>query len=391
MIAPPPSLDTAEDLLAALLTGTVEALDIPSDLASAAHRRYLDVARHLNQHGDAAGGAPWDVYPQGSFLLGTVTSPGPGGLDYDVDLVLIRQISADSITRVKLKVDAGDALSDYVATAGDLGGPDERGRCWTLDCGDFHLDVLPAVPDEEGGSTAILLTDRDLARWLRSDPKGFARWFRARQERQWVAKAAVLAERRNSTIEDIPPPLIKTTLQQGVQFLKRHRDIFFKDDTCHRPPSILITTLAAHAYAGEDNLYQAVLNMADKLPEHVERDGGDYVVANPVHPAENFADKWKYDDVLPERFFAWTERLRRDLTEVGHLEGLDSVAASLRRSLGDAPVIKAAESLGLRYRDAREQGSLVMGLGSGTLGTSVTPRLTRPVRDHTFFGDETST
>src|SRR5438094_756221 len=190
MIQTDAKLDTQEDLLGAVLRGTVEALDIPDAQADQVLTRYLAVGGHLNQHGDAAGGAAWDVYPQGSFRLGTVVRPGDEGGDVDIDLVLVRDIHASSTTREELKGEAGVALDGYMRAAGDGRRMAEGGRCWTLYFDGYHLDVLPSVPDEEGGPTAILLADKHSPIWLHSDPKGYAEWFRQRQHGEWLAKAA---------------------------------------------------------------------------------------------------------------------------------------------------------------------------------------------------------
>jgi hypothetical protein len=260
-------LDTPEDLLAALLAGTVEALDIPYELAQEARARYEAVGLHLNAHGDAVGGAPWDVYPQGSFRLGTVVSPAYAAGHYDIDLVCLRRIEKTSTTQAQLKREVGQALRGYV-TESDGVAIKEGGRCWTLDYTGlyFHADVLPAIQDPDGSPTGILLTDRDLFLWLQSDPIRYAEWFRDRMKTELLQKRAALAERRQSTIEQVPESLIRTTLQRSVQVLKRHRDIHFKDAVNLKPPSILITTLAAHAYPGEGNLYQVVATMAEDMP-----------------------------------------------------------------------------------------------------------------------------
>src|SRR5579859_3934373 len=107
-------LTTSEGLLTELLTGTVEALDIPPELESHARRRYQNIGTHLNRHGDAEGGAPWDVYPQGSFLLGTVVSPAFAEGEYDVDLVCLRQVQKTSTTQAELQAEVGRALGEYV-------------------------------------------------------------------------------------------------------------------------------------------------------------------------------------------------------------------------------------------------------------------------------------
>jgi len=74
----------------------------------------------------------------------------------------------------------------------------------------------------------------------------------------------VLAKRMD--VESVPYPVIKTTLQQTVQALKRHRDIYFSDHLDDRPASIIITTLAALAYTGSGDLYEVLDDITDRMP-----------------------------------------------------------------------------------------------------------------------------
>jgi hypothetical protein len=383
MILADPALDTAEDVLAALLTGSVEALDIPPALAEEARTRYTSVGTFLNRHGDAAGDAPWNVYPQGSFRLGTVVMPIDRSGEYDIDLVCVRQIKKNSITQVRLKSEVGAALQAFVRTEDGVAS-EEAGRCWTLDYRDlrFHMDVLPSIPDSEGSPTGILLTDRDVHEWLKSDPIGYSDWFRERMARELLRKRVALAEKRQSTIEDVPESLIKTTLQRAVQVLKRHRDIHFQRDPKGRPPSILITTLAAHAYVGEQNLYEAVVMMADTMHRHVQQDGNAWYVLNPVQPDENFADKWRTEPERMRNFFRWLDSLKRDLDEAQQQKGLHAVSERLAVGLGDV-VMKAAERVGGTYRTARDSGALTMAAGIGMLSTR---KEGRTVPLHGFYG-----
>jgi hypothetical protein len=51
-------------------------------------------------------------------------------------------------------------------------------RCLRLNyAGAFHLDILPACPNDRLGGGAILVPDRKLECWKDSNPKGFAEWF----------------------------------------------------------------------------------------------------------------------------------------------------------------------------------------------------------------------
>jgi hypothetical protein len=386
-----PDLDTREGILAQLLTGTVEALDLPAELRAHAKWRFAEIGTYLNEHGDALGGAPWDVYPQGAMLLGTVISPVGRDGEYDIDLVCRREILPSSTTRTDLKTDTGHALASYVKIAKN--GPielDEGKRCWTLSEADrnFHSDVLPAIPDPDGTSTAILITDRTFSRWLPSDPKGFAAWFRNRMKAEFERRMQKMAEARASTIEEIPEDEVKTTLQLAVQTLKRHRDWFFIDNVDLAPPSVLVTTLAAHSYRGEQNLYSAVVMTADEMPRHIERDGGRWLVRNPVEPGENFADRWQVEPARRQAFFSWIDSLKTDLDEIGRTQGIPLLSERMAKSFGESPIRKSVESLGHRYRGVREDAKLGMALGTGTL--TVAKPGARSIREHGFYGAEDS-
>jgi hypothetical protein len=378
-------IDTASDLLSQLLEGAVSELDIPRDLRAAAEEEYKLVGNWLADHSDA-GGEGWEVYPQGSFLLGTVVRPLDRD-EYDLDIVCRRNIPKESTTQALLKAEVGGVLDTYVeARQDDPEGPnrcDEGKRCWTL-CFpvNFHLDVLPAIPNEAGSRSAILLTDKKLRHWQHSDPRAFAEWFEGRMHQELVAKRLRLAEARRTPPEPIPDAEIKTTLQLVVQVLKHHRNLFFAGDLDTRPASILVTTLAAHAYRGERNLHDAVLETVELMPDYIERDGAAWHVPNPVEPRENFADKWSSDQTYANRFFEWLDQLQVDLVEAGQQRGLDKVASRLSESFGREPVRKAAGRLGDTFREEREAGRLRLGSKTGALSTAGAV----PVRRHDFYG-----
>jgi hypothetical protein len=88
----------------------------------------------------------------------------------------------------------------------------------------------------------------------------------------------------------------------------------------HKPISIIITTLAAHAYSGEQSLSQTLRAILKGMADHIEYREGTAWIANPVNPEENFADKWPEEPKKQENFFAWLERARRDfgLYVLGH-------------------------------------------------------------------------
>lgn len=379
--------ETTSNLISRLLQDTIAELDIPPSLRETATREYERVGNWLAAHAD--GHAGWVVHPQGSFLLNTVVLPA-GSDEYDVDTVCRREIARSSTTQAKLKSEVGEALSTYVDTHRHLAdgpaGREERNRCWTLRYDRslrFHLDVLPAIPNPETPPSGILITDRELHEWQRSDPLAFAAWFKRQAEAEFVAKRLRLAEAARTAPQAIPDWEITTTLHRVVQVLKLHRNEHFRDALDARPASILLTTLAAHAYRGEQDLYDAVLQAVDLMPRYVQKSPGGLLVPNPVETRENFADRWRDHPELAKRFFSWLEQLADDLRDAESRRGLDKVAARLSESFGAQPVERALGRLGDSYRRTRESRRLGFAATSGVLSTSGGI----PVRNHDFYGD----
>lgn len=380
-------LDTTSDLISRLLTDTVAELDIPLPLRRAATREYERVGNWLAAYAD--GDTGWIVHPQGSFLLNTVVLPIDSD-EYDVDTVCRREITKESTTQATLKHEVGGVLARYVTAHQDLDdgplGCTERNRCWTLRYDAalrFHLDVLPGIPNPETPPNGILITDRKLREWQRSNPLAYAAWFKLQAESEFVAKRMRLAEAAHTAPQAIPDWEVKTTLQRVVQVLKVHRNEHFADDLDSRPPSILLTTLAAHAYRGEQNLYDAVLQAVELMPDYVQNGATGLLVPNPVEPRENFADRWRHDPDLADQFFGWLDKLGEDLRDAESRRGLDRVAARLSESFGEQPIEKAIDRLGDLYRRTRETGGLGFTATSGLLSTSGAI----PVRNHDFYGD----
>lgn len=381
-------LETRSDLISQLLSQTVAELDISPELRAAATAEYERVGNWLAAVAD--GDAGWVVQPQGSFLLNTVVRPS-GSDEYDLDAICRREIEKHQTTQAKLKYEVGDVLLDYRNAHHDL--PDaptglkERNRCWTLRYPAslrFHLDVLPAIPNPEAPPSGILITDRELHAWQRSDPQAFAAWFKLQAAAEFITKRARLAEAAHTAPEAIPEWEVRTTLHRLVQVLKLHRNEYFRANLDARPASILLTTLAAHAYTGERNLYDAAVQAVELMPRYIERTREGYFVPNPVEPRENFADRWRHEPELARGFFGWLDRLGENLREVGSVQGgVDKVTARLQESLGERPVAKGAGRLADNYRRAREVGALTFAPASGMLTTGHGTR----VRNHDFYGD----
>lgn len=374
---------TRDQQLDDLLGTAIAEFDIPDNVYRLAVARYQHVGAWLS-HYWADSRTNGEVYPQGSFRLGTVVQPVNPRDDYDIDLVCRRDMAKESTTQAELKLDAGNGLNMYVASGPD-GKPtrSEGKRCWTLDYPrePFHIDVLPALPDIDGLPNAILLTDKDLREWQHSNPVDYASWFHERMKQELIQLKEAIAKRMD--VADVPEWAVKTTLQRTVQALKRHRDLFFVESSEHRPASIIITTLAAMAYSGGGTLYDVLVDVTAKMPGLVERRDGVYWVANPVQPNENFADRWRTHPGRDRHFFEWMEQARLDFAGYGEGRGVDRVLEKIAGTFGEGPAKRAGEKAGAGISRAREARLLGMAGGTGLLGTAVG----RPVPQHTFHGD----
>ena len=231
-------------------------------------------------------------------------------------------------------------------------------RCWILDYADgaqFHMDIVPSLPNERGQrllleargfdarwtSTAIVITDiwhphyRVLSdEWPRSNPKGYAEWFKGRMAGIFEKRRRQIAEGVRASVEEIPDYRVRTPLQAAVMILKRHRDHTFDGRPDVRPISIILTTLAAHAYNGEETIGQAVIAILARMDQYIIRDGRKYVIPNPTDPLENFADKWLKHPERAKAFLEWLASARAEFGAAAALLERQSITDTLAKGVG---------------------------------------------------------
>jgi hypothetical protein len=184
------------------------------------------------------------------------------------------------------------------------------------------------------------------------------------------------------SIEQVPDWQVKTTLQQLVQVLKVHRDLHFREDLDDRPPSILITTLAAYAYDGNSDLFDAILHVVAHMGDYIEPSTTGPRVTSPVSD-ENFADKWREYPQREQKFRTWLDKVTIDLEEAADTTGLRAVTARLGEGFGAERITKAAARMGIETRELRETGKLGVVGGAAALSTAASaPKIPR----HQFYG-----
>lgn len=334
-----------------------ETLDIPDYFYEDAVLKYEDIGSWLAAEDSKLKPYSPEIYPQGSFRLGTVVRPISKNDEYDIDLVCLLNLDKTQTSQTNLKQIVGDRLKERddlkrILTPGR--------RCWKLDYPSqaqmplFHMDVLPAIPNSERLPTGILLTDRELTLWQKSNPKAYAVWFYDRMKVIFLGKRTELAKLiEAANVEDVPEWQVKTPLQRVVQILKRHRDIYFQRSQDNRPASIIITTLVARAYNNQSNIYDALVEVIRTIesnfgkPGFIENRNGRWWVANPVED-ENFADKWNDHPERREAFMQWLKRISEDFIGVSKKQTIAEAIDLLRPTLGDQIMIRVANDLGLK-------------------------------------------
>jgi hypothetical protein len=336
--------DAQREQFSNILAHIADSLDIPESKYKGAVSRYEAIGKWLDSNDSKLHIHKPTIYPQGSFMLGTMVKPINDGDEYDVDLVCHLEISKDNITKAALKKMVGDRLKENETYRKML---KEGKRCWTLDyANEFHMDILPAIPDYERLKDSILITDKKLIEWQKSNPKGYARWFAERMRIIFKQRKAAIAGSTRVNVEEIPDYKVRTPLQRSIQILKRHRDVCFNGKD-HKPISIIITTLAAHAYQNEADLFEALSNIINGMadPRNIKDQYGGYYIPNPTNPDENFAEKWNEDPNLPKAFLAWLGQLKADLETGIQQRDLSQLKESLGPLFGAGVVGTALERL----------------------------------------------
>lgn len=367
---------------------------------------YKAVGSWLNED-ETLKGYDVNVYPQGSFRLGTIIQPINEDDDLDIDLVCRLTSKPLYWTQKKLKESVGNRLKTNEKYSKMIKEKDGGRRCWTLLYREndpkekYHLDVLPAVVDKERISlidemarqeynyenvkkSAIRITDKestnyatdyDSSNWLMSFPDGYAVWFASRCKMN--GQTQILVEAVAPVGKYIEK---KTVLQKAIQILKRHRDIMFNGDD-DKPISIIITTLASLAYRGETSLLDALVRIVSEMELYIKKSGSVDWIANPVNPEENFADKWPGAPKKRANFYRWLGTLKGDLQTLLTLEGRDRIYEFISDKFGERVTRALFESLGSSMKKNFDSRNVRISK-TGTIGSVGV----LASHGHTFFG-----
>jgi Second Messenger Oligonucleotide or Dinucleotide Synthetase domain len=372
--------------LVGILEALCQELELTETQRNSAEEKYNAVGNWLNAGGIIIIYDP-DISAQGSIMIGTTVRP-VCRIEFDVDLLCKLAKGSRNLGQWYVKNMIGERLREH-GTYGKM--LEDINRGWRLNyTGEFHMDITPAVPNLVCKNGGVLVPDKRLSRWKESNPSGYVVWFniRAALSLMQVVRGAVEKEAR---VQPMPEyGFAKGVLRRAVQIYKRHRDLFFEGKE-NAPISIIITTLAAHAYEKvvKERIYESefdvLYDILELMPTFIERrcQSGHEVfhISNPTTQGENFAEKW---DSFPERaqaFFTWREKAMADILKISNTEGFDQIGKLLGAMMGESDARRAmAKYTSQKVTEPRAIGKLRTdpNVGLGLVGV--------PVQRNTFYG-----
>lgn len=346
-----------------------------------AEREYHKVGRFLaGLHNPLAEYTPM-VYPQGSFRIGTTNRPR-GQKEFDLDIVCeFKSLSESLATPDSLLHEFFRCISSngHYAEIAEL-----KKRCVRLNySGDFHLDILPAIPDPHKGEPCIKIPDHELHRWTDSNPKGFARWFEDR------ATANLLYRMAAEPIPDHESVAQKESLKLIVQLMKRARDVVFAGNTFNSdlaPASIILTTLAAEYYQAEGSVNQAMSRILNRILFQIKSHHSQMlIVPNPTNPDEIFSERWQENPESYNQFINWIDFFTNTWKRLQNLTGLDKIKREIEMLFGENVTLSAFSNVGDSFAHARQQNRLGVLAGTGLVDNHMAASVL-PVKSNIFYG-----
>ncbi len=329
-----------------------------------------------------------DIFPQGSFRLGTVIKPLSDEDDYDIDLVC--KVNKYFSNPKDLKNEVGQALKSSDRYSKML--QEEGKRCWTLKYADeaqYHMDILPAIEDiTYDKDKKLKITNKDeisnIYTFTTTNPEAYFEWFNEKQKEEKRRLVESFAVQNNKNIEEVPDYKVKTTLQVALQILKRYRDKKFENNLENKPISIILTTIMAQIYTGENNVYELIKKFSNNYYKYIKIKDGIEWVENPVNSEENFADKWQIHPERKEAFKFFVSELKNDIVNNTFITSGDLLeeSKSYKEIFGTKIVEKAYASIGKQAKTLRENGNMYIDkdatINFEQQGTNV--------KEHKFFG-----
>jgi hypothetical protein len=363
-----------------LLNRIAERLQLDDTRRASAERSYNAVSEWIEADSGFFKNVPFDIYPQGSYRIGTNVKPLQGE-EFDLDIVIHMTIPYERFDPLKVLNELERRLREHGQYKTML---KRKNRCIRIVYANlFHIDILPGFQESALDQNRIVVPDRSLKDWTPSNPKGYAEWFQSkyiRQEQLLLEKAL----RAEDLPEQIPYHLMQP-LQRAVQLIKRYRDIYFKNNQDLATSSIILTTIAGLFYNGEQSEYEAIKGIVNRANDAAIRLNGQVLrIVNPANSNEVFSDKWVNEPKLYHSFIRFMADFKKLWDKIEGTKGIHGIIDILKEMFGENTSTNSLVEQSNHIMKARNGNQLGVAKTSGLI-TSVSAASTI-VKPNNFYG-----
>lgn len=369
-------------LLDDLLNRIAEKLQLNQSRREKAEECYKAVIKLIEDDKAFFGLYETNIYPQGSYRLGTTVKPMKDD-EYDLDFVLEvnydykKMKPIDLLNHLERRLRESDLYRDKITL---------KKRCVTINyTGDFHLDIIPALPNSTFKQPDIKISDRKLEAWLDSSPKGYIDWF----ESKYISQKLLLE--KAASVETLPekvPYQFMQPLQRVVQLMKRHNDIYFDNkNEDWAPRSIVLTVLAGTFYNKLESESESLLHILREISNTIKSNPyGIIDVKNPANPKENFSDRWHDKPYLYNYFKEFISSFLEEWEQLIAEKGIDKIKLHLQKMFGET-ISREVITEQANYTEKLRKAGLLNITSSGTIITTSVDNA-YPIRKNTFYGHD---
>jgi hypothetical protein len=371
-------IETTNTMLDDLLDRVGRKLQISETAHQQARGRYKTITDWLRADGSKVAQYEPDIYTQGSLRIGTTVKPRSRD-EYDLDLVCEFKNMDWRLFPVPEKL--LDIVENRLRENGTYCSMITRkNRCIRITYSNqFHMDILPACPNPTAGLHCVVVPDCAAEDWKDSNPRGYALWFeKIAEEARAKFKRNVEPLPAQDTYDDL------ATLKRAVQLIKRYRDIAYETTPNLKPISIVLTTLAAQHYDGQQSVYEAVRGILDGIIASIPAYGR-LRVYNPTNRLEDLSERWEEETALYSAFVTGMKEFRARWAELNQQRGIPNVKVTLEKMFGER-IAKDVVGDYMKALDAsRRSGELGIEKGSGVITSAYSSGSSIP--RNTFDGD----
>lgn len=364
-----------------LLDRMAEALQLDKTRYELMIQHYEAIKKWIEADEIFFGPFKYELYPHGSVRTRTTVKP-IGKDEFDLDIALHLKTNFTHHTPEKIYQELRRRLDEHALYSQKM---ELKNRCIRLNyAGDFHIDILPGIQENDWDENKLRVPDRALKTWVSSNPRGYAKWF---LDRTNVVKLSLLEKALRA--ENLPSNDYenKKPLQRAVQLIKRYRDIYFQKDDTYKTSSIVLTTIAGQFYNGEESIFLTVENIVNRILLHTRNISERIKVLNPVNADEDFTDKWEGEPGYYYAFKDFSEHLYKEWQELKKENGVISEGKVLKGLFGDEIYLGAQTSQANIIEKARNSNQLGIDRTTGSLA-SIGMASTSVIKTNTFYGSK---